>query len=263
MNFLKLTLWLSAIMISGCQTSTNNKTSIATNDRIEVSAQKADPEAAASKYLSLGMQYIQAGYLERAKDRLTKAEYYGPDMPDVMFGFAYYYQKVFEYEKADLYYKKALKRQPNNGDYLNAYGAFLCSAKKDYDGAIEYFEKAIKVSDYTSVGATYENAGFCALEDSSYTRAEEYFEKALTFNPNLINSLYGLAKVSFESGNYNKAESLLLKYEGYTKPTSESLLLGYKIGRRLNDSITMKSYGEKLMQLYPTSQEAEIYLRMK
>lgn len=263
MRSMKWALILLSIVLAGCETTTKTTNRFETQDGIDVQAKKADPIAAAKIRLALGLKYIRSGYMERAKSNLIKAETHAPEMADVLFGLAYYYQKVFEFDKSEGYYKKALNKSPKNPDFLNAYGAFLCKARKDYPGAEEYFLKAIDQPEYTSVGPTYENLGFCTLDGGNFSAAEQYFEKALTYDPDLSNSLQGLARVFLEKGNYNRAEAYILRFEGKNKPTAESLFLGYKIGRRLNDKSSMKSYGEKLMQLFPESEQASTYLRMR
>ncbi len=262
MKLVTVTSLLALTLLIGCETTKRQTDTFATNDRIEVKDRGPDYKAAAEKRLALGLGYIERGLFERAKKNLLMAEEHAPDSPDVMFGLAYYYQRVFEFDKAETYYKKTIKQDSDNPDYLNAYGAFLCKARKDYDGAVSYFMKAIDKPEYTSVGESYENAGFCSLEGGDQTQAELYFQKAMTFNPRLVRPLYGLALMAFESGQYNKAESFLLRFEGKSKPTADSLLLGYKIGRRLNDRFSMESYGEKLMQLFPDSEQASTYRRM-
>ncbi|NVJ66757.1 MAG: type IV pilus biogenesis/stability protein PilW [Gammaproteobacteria bacterium] len=262
MKLVAVTSLFALTLLMGCETTTKTNVKHATDDQIEVGSRTADYKAAAEKRLALGLGYIERGLLERAKRNLLKAEEYSPDSPDVMFGLAYYYQRVLELNKAESYYKKAINLDPNNPDYLNAYGAFLCTSKKDYQGAVEYFLKAVEKPEYTAVGESYENAGFCTLESQNFEMAGQYFQKAMTFNPRLTRPLYGLALMSFEQGQYNAAESYLLRFEGKSKPTADSLLLGYKIGRRLNDRFSMESYGAKLTQLFPNSEQAIIYRRM-
>ena len=258
----KWVMVLLAINLAGCQTTTTESTSAATKDGA-VQTTKYEPEEAAAKRLSLGLQYLQAGHMEWAKQNLLKAYEHAPDMPDVLYGLAYYYQTVYEYDKAEEYYKKAIKESPRNADYLNAYGVFLCDSRKKYDDGIRYFLKAVEQTNYTSMGSTYENAGFCAIRAEKYDASKLYFEKALSYNPNLARSLYGLAEVSYVTGQYRLAEAYMFRFEAKSKPTAKSLLLGYKIAKSLQARSNMRGYGEKLMELHPDSDEAQEYIRIR
>lgn len=261
----KYAKWLMvflALILVGCQTTTRESTSAATKDGA-VQRTKYQPIEAAEKRLSLGLQYLQAGHMEWAKDNLLKAYEHAPDMPNVLYGLAYYYQAVYEYDKAEDYYKKAIKESPRNADYLNAYGAFLCDSRKNYDEGIRYFLKAVEQPNYTSVGAAYENAGFCAVRAEKFELAKQYFEKALSYNPNLTRSLHGIAEVNYELGMFQLAEAYMFRFEAKTKPTAKSLLLGYKIAKSLQARGNMRGYGEKLIELYPTSDEAQEYIRIR
>lgn len=254
-------LFLTATLI-GCQTTTTESTSAATKDGA-VQTTKYEPKEAAAKRLSLGLQYLQAGHMEWAKQNLLKAYEHAPDMPDVLYGLAYYYQTVYEYDTAEDYYQKAIDESPRNADYLNAYGVFLCDSRKEYDAAIRYFLKAVEQPNYTSVGATYENAGFCAIRAEKYELAKEYFEKALSFNPSLARSLYGISEANYATGNHRLAEAYMFRFEAKASSTPESLLLGYKIAKSLQARNNMLGYGEKLMELYPNSDEAQEYIRIR
>lgn len=247
----------------GCQTTSKTTVSAATNDGIEVPKGEADATKAAEIRLALGLKYVENGYMERAKQNLIKAYEHKPDMPDVLYGLGYYYQAVYEYDKADRYYQRALDEAPDNPDYLNAYGAFLCESKKEYAKGIEYFMEAVSKPEYTLVGETYENAGFCSISAGQYEQAAEYFEKALTLSPNLSKTLYGLAEAHYKRGNARRASDYLYRFEGKSRPTANSLLLGYKVAKELNHRGNMKSYGEKLMQLFPDSKQANEYLTIR
>lgn len=262
MKLVAVSTLLSFVVLTGCETTQRQTSSYATNDSLEVMDRKADLKLAAEKRLALGLGYVEKGILDRAKRNLLTAEKHDPDNPDVMFGLAYYYQRVLEFEKAEQYYKKAIRMNSNNPNYLNGYGAFLCSSLKRYDDANEYFLKAIAQPEYTMVAETYENAGFCSLEAKKYEDSEMYFRKAMTFNPKAAKPFYGLSKMAFDRQDYNLAERYLLKFEAKSKVTPESLFLGYQIGRRLNDRYSMQSYGEKLTQLFPETEEAILYRRM-
>ena len=261
-RYAKWVMVFLAVTLVGCQTTTRETTSVATNDGA-VQRTKYEPKEAAAKRLSLGLQYLQAGHMEWAKNNLLKAYEHAPDMPDVLYGLAYYYQTVFEYDKAEEYYQKAIDESPRNADYLNAYGVFLCDSRKRYDDGIRYFLRAVEQPNYTAVGAAYENAGFCAIRAENFEPAKEYFDKALSYNPNLARSLYGMAEINYLTGNDRLAEAYLFRFEAKSKPTPKSLLLGYKIAKDLQARGNMRGYGEKLMELYPDSDEAQEYIRIR
>lgn len=262
MKLVAVSTLLSLVFLTGCETTQRQTSSYATNDNLEVMDRKADLKLAAEKRLALGLGYVEKGIFDRAKRNLLTAEKHDPDNSDVIFGLAYYYQRVLEFDKAGQYYKRAIRMDSDNPNYLNGYGAFLCSSLKQYDEATEYFLKAIAQPEYTSVAETYENAGFCSLDAKKYNDSEMYFKKAITFNPKAARPFYGLAKMAFERQDYNLAERYLLKFEAKSKMTPQSLFLGYQVGRRLNDRYSMQSYGEKLTQLFPESEEAVLYRRM-
>ncbi len=247
------------VFLSACvsQSTTTKST------KIEPTVRKGpDLSEAAEQRLNLGLQYLQNGQVERAKHHLDKALQHAPNKASVQVGLAYYYEQVKEYSRAKGHYKKAIKLAPKNGDYLNLYGSFLCN-QGDYTAAEKYFQKSVARTDYANVAATYENSGVCAKRAGNLTLAQDSFTKALDHNSNSSTSLLEMSDIWLQKNKYFKARAFLSRHLANTQVSAKSLWLGIQIEKVLGDDDALSSYALKLEGMFPTSEEAELYLNSK
>ncbi len=226
----------------------------------EIQARTPNLEAAAYKRLTLGLQYLAKGRLERAKFNLDRALQHAPNNPDVLVGLAYYFQKVKENALAEKYYKYSLDKAPKNGDNINSYASFLCE-QGEYKKANKLFTKAIGLADYAGAGGSYENMGTCTKRQGKNKLAKNFFLKALNYNANSSKSLLELADLSFQEKSFLEARAFLRQYFQVSTPGARALWLGIQIERLLGDKDAKASYQLQLTGRFPNSKETEIYLK--
>jgi type IV pilus assembly protein PilF len=246
-----------------CQSSSNTQTysSSSRTNKNYTSSFKRDK--AAQVRLSAGLQYLRVGNLKNAKRHLDKALEFGKDIGGIHFALAYYYEKIKEFEKAEISYKKSLLLEPKNPDFLNGYASYLCE-KKRYDKANEYYKQAISMPIYPEIASAYLNAGICSKREGKLEKAHKYFRKALNQNPKLGRALLEMAKLKFERKEYIYSFKYLKRLESLMpRPNPETLWLGLRLAYYEKDKNAQASYANKLEQLFPDSNETEVYLKSK
>lgn len=213
-------------------------------------AEGINKEAAAKNRVSLGLTYLSNGNFSQAKANLDKALNFAPKSADAHFAMAYYYQQVDELQTADEYYLEALNLAPENPNIINSYGAFLCEQGR-YEKAKSYFLKAVTSKSYVSTAETYENLAICAVDQGKTDEAIGFFEQALNHQPTRGKSLFLLAQLQKDQGNFGEAKKTLWKYDRVSRVSSESLWLSYEIARGLGDTKSALGYGELMKSMYP------------
>ena len=91
-------------------------------------------------------------------------------------------------DEADRIYREGITRFPNSAPLMDSYAIFLCSVRKAYDLAEEYFNKALSV-DPTNAITIGNYAYFLCDVRKSYDQAEEYFRKSEQANPTFANNI--------------------------------------------------------------------------
>lgn len=220
---------------------------------------KEEEIRAAEARIALGLSYLNAGDMIKARENLELAAQYAPDYYRSQTSLAYYYQQVQENALAEKAYKRALRSSSKNGNVLNNYGVFLCK-NGEYEKAQQKFSQAIELPDYYLVSTSYENAAMCALSRGDKVTAKTYFERSLAHDPNRVRSILQLAKLNIDEGNYSEPRVLLFKFNkkyGY-KPISLSLLI--ELEKKAGNTHLVNKYVNILRAEYPDSIEYQNYI---
>ncbi|MDM8566059.1 type IV pilus biogenesis/stability protein PilW [Candidatus Halobeggiatoa sp. HSG11] len=241
-------LWLTFVLISAC-TSINSKNTCSPKK-----------EKTAATNVELGIEYMRRGKNDIALQRLKKAIDFCPSFAKGHNAIAVLYERVREVEKSEHHYQQALKYGPNNSDIHSNYGQFLCQQNK-WEKAEKHFLKAVSDPVYRIPEIPYTNAGLCALHNKKLDKAEEYLRKALQKNPKFPRALYHMATLNYEQSHYPQANNYLLRYLKIAKHTSQTLWLGIRIERALNNRSKEASYILLLRKNFPDSTEIQLLNR--
>lgn len=160
----------------------------------------------------LGLAYFKQGDRVHAKQKLIMALQQAPNLPEANAAMAFFLEQTGDINRAKVYYQNALRTAPGNGAQLNNYGAFLCRSGL-YHQADAYFLRAINDKSYTHTAEAYENAGLCAAAIPNYTKAVNYFNKALKQDPLRKQALYELVSIEVKLGFNEKALAHLQAYQ--------------------------------------------------
>ena len=67
--------------------------------------------------------------------------------------------------------------------------------------------------------------------------AEEFFERALKFEPDEPVALLSLGQIRYRQGSVGEARKLVARYNKVTTPSAESLWLALRVERRLGERV--------------------------
>lgn len=243
MRSLPLTLFLIGTLLVGCASTAERE------------AEEAKRRRLLDTHMQLAAGYIQRGQFDIAKQNLERALTIDSDDSQVHNMLAVLNWRIKEYDAAEDHFRRAV-RDKDNAEAQNNYGAFLCERNR-VDDAEAAFRRAIANPYYKTPARANENAGLCLYRARAYPRAEEYFREALKLEPQLPNSLYHMARISFDTGRMLAARGFMQRYFQSTQDTPEALFLAVQIERALKNKNEEASYAVRLRGKFPTSPEAQ------
>ncbi|WOC28218.1 type IV pilus biogenesis/stability protein PilW [Pseudoalteromonas sp. N1230-9] len=246
-----LAITVSTLALTGCVTENSYNGS-----NKPVVENKINNTGAARTRIALALQYLKTGNNSQAKYNLERAADFAPELPEVHYSLAYYYQQVDEPELADKAYQQALRIDPNDPNTLNNYGVFLCGIG-EYDRAAEELLKAISIPSYIRVAESYENLALCAIEFDDFENAEKYLKSALSHSSQRPSSLISLAGLYYAKSDLHKAQEVVEKYEATGRVTPRALMLSYLIQQRMGHIEKAQTTAGIILQTYPGSTEAK------
>jgi type IV pilus assembly protein PilF len=221
----------------------------------------ADKGDAAELNYQLGARYYHSGNFELARDRLLGSIEMDPKNAVAHSTLALTYEKLDKSRLATASYEEAVRLAPNNFDVLNTYAVFLCR-QRQFDDAMDYFDRAIDVLENDDVEITMTNAGVCMTQKPDLVKAEEYFRMALDSQPNYGEALIQLALVKYGQEEHLAARAFLQRYLGSYPPSSGVLYLGVTIEDKLGDERARTEYSDRILREFPQSAEAKKILEL-
>lgn len=135
---------------------------------------------------------------------------------------------------AEAAFRQALALAPDNPEFSNNYGWFLCQTGRIKE-SYAHFDKALRNPLYKTPATALHNMGVCALLDKDDATAESYLFRALKLDPNDLRAYYLLADIDYRRGRYEDAREWLRKLHEKIEPTAETIWLSLRIDRKLGD----------------------------
>jgi type IV pilus assembly protein PilF len=251
-------IMLATVLIlgGGCAStqSTGAQTELAT------SSDQSDLQKRAAIRLQLAISYYEQRQMQVALDEIKQALQAIPDFADAYSVRALIYMDMGETRLAEDNFLRAIKLAPNNPDFTNNYGWFLCQNGREKQ-SIGYFDTTLANRAYQSPAKALNNAGLCSLKLKDAAAAERYFSQAFQYEPGNPGTNVHLAKLYFERGDHERARFHVGRVAKADVLAADVLWLAIKVERKLGDKGAETSLAAQLRRRYPDSAEFAAYQR--
>lgn len=227
---------------------------------LPTSSDQTDNQKRARIRMQLAIGYYEQRQLATALDEIKQSIQADPGFADAYSVRALIYMEMNESRLAEDSMLHALKLSPNNPDFNNNYGWFLCQNGRPKD-SIGYFEAALKSRAYQSPAKALNNAGVCSLKMKDDTAAERYFTDAFRYDTENVSTNTNLARVHYLRHDYARAKFYINRILKGETVTAEALWLGARIERKLGDRTAENALVTQLRRRHPNSAEYAAYLR--
>ena len=210
-------------------------------------------------HTELAAEYFHRGQLDVALEEVTEALKAQSDYALAYNVLGLINMTLNENSKALDNFEQAIRKAPKNPEIHNNYGWFLCQRfPQRMDQAISHFMTAAIDPLYSTPEMSYTNAGICEIKRQKYNEGQQFFQKALSIQPNYSPALIGLIDTDFQRGNLTEAQSKLALFQKNNSPTPESLILAIKIEQAMGNQLAVGSYIFQLQKHFPESKEAAV-----
>jgi type IV pilus assembly protein PilF len=215
---------------------------------------EVDPISASATNVQLGMAYMYQGDMERAKEKLERAEKQDPKSPEAQFALAELYSRLERPQDADRRYRNAMNLAPDKLEIVNGYAAFLCTSG-EVDKALAEFDKLMKNPLYGRQPAAATNAGMCLRNQKRHADAVRYFETALAKQPDWIDAVLQLADTQLWLDKPEAARAAVDNYQSM-RNNAKVLVLGVRAAVKQGNCTAAQAYARKLRNDFQNSREA-------
>lgn len=241
------------LVLSGCATNPTGGEGVGMADQTDLARR-------AQIRLQLAVGYFEQGQMPTALEEVKQALQIDPNMADAYSVRALIYMETGENKLAEQNFLRALKMQPDNPDFSNNYGWFLCRTGHEKD-SIRYFDAALANKSYQSPAKALNNAGVCSMRLNDDAAAEHYLTQAFRAQPGNADTNLNLAKLAYKRNQLAQADFYVNRVAGSDNPSPDALWMAVKIERKRGDLAAETRFASELRRRYPNSPEYASFLR--
>lgn len=223
-------------------------------------SEQTDNQKRARIRLQLAIGYYEQRQMDVALDEVRQALRADSNLADAYSVRALIYMDMGESNLAEENFLQAIKLAPNNPDFNNNFGWFLCQTGRERQ-SLTHFEIALKSRTYQSPAKALNNAGVCSMKLNDNKVAEQFFRRAFELEPSNPMTNVNLAKVYYGGKDYERARFYIDRVMKAGVMNPDVLWLAIKVERKLGDRVTEASLVTQLRRRHPNSVEYAAYQR--
>jgi type IV pilus assembly protein PilF len=257
--------WCIASCVLGAILSTAGCSSAPARDPLaptEAFTESDVPEARkrATNRLNLAILYFQDGKNSIALDEVKQAIAVDPNWFELYNMRGLIHMQSSEFALADASFQRALSINPSSSEVKHNYAVLLCKLKRVPE-SIAMFQSALSNPAYGQASNSLMELGLCYLGAGRKREAETSFVRSIEVNAGNPSSTYHLAALLFERGELVRAQLYSRRLNNSERATAESLWLGIKVERRLDNREAVSQLADQLRKRFAQSREAAAFDR--
>lgn len=230
-----------ALLIGGCTTTDNLRA--------------VDLSKAAEHNANLAFSYLNEGELQLAKRKAEKAIKQDKNnaLANSMNGSIQ--QRLGNMDKAEEYLRRAVELAPDQPEYANGYGVFLCEEGRVQDG-VKQFVAVAENPLHRAPALAYENAAMCAMKDKNYDLAEQFLSQSLKEKPDYAKARFELAGLQLRNKKFAQSLANIERLEKENQMSAAVAAVGVRSAKALKRPVVAEHYIYILETRFPESYHA-------
>ena len=254
-----------AFLLGGCVNTRTTTTSLADTSsgkgaEIVTESDESSRQRRARLRLELASGYFEHGQNTVALDEIKQALVADPNYADAYSLRGLVYMRLEDAGMAEDSFRRAIAINPRDPNVRHNYGWLLCQQNR-YGDAAQQFSAALAVPSYTDRAKTLMTQGVCQLRAGQRPEAERSLMQAYEIDAGNPVVGFNLASLLAQREEWSRAQFYIRRVNNSPSASAETLWLGIKIERRLNNREAVAQLGGQLQRRFPQSREAIAYER--
>jgi type IV pilus assembly protein PilF len=246
--------------VSGCASTSTGASAAGSGVELVTASDEPEARKRARIRLELAVGYFEQGQTTIALDELKQSIAADPTYGDAYNLHGLIYMRLNDYRFAETSFKKALSFNPQDSNVMHNLGWLLCQQAR-YPEAQQFFSRALSNPLYGERAKTFLTQGLCQVRAGMREEAELSLLKSYEFDAGNPVTAYNLATLLFQRGDFVRAQFYVRRLNNSELANAESLWLGVKVERRMENREAMQQLGVQLVKRFPHSREAGAYQR--
>lgn len=241
----------SAVLLSSC--ATNATSGNMNTDRVTES-DESDTHKRARLRLELAVAYFEKGQTTDALDHLKQSIAADPTLFEAYNMRGLIYMRLNDVPLAEESFRRALAISPKAASVQHNYGWLLCQQSR-YSESQQLFSSALSNPSYGDKAKTWMAQGLCQIKSGQPADAEISLLHSYELDAGNPITAYNLSLLLYQRGEFVRAQFYVRRLNNSELANAESLWLGIKVERRMENRDAMAQLGAQLKKRYPQSRE--------
>ena len=246
--------------VSGCASRFDGLS--ATGGEAEMVTESDEPDARrrARIRLELALGYFENGQTAIALDELKQSITADSNYAEAYSLRGLIYMRLNDFRLSEDSFKRALTLNPRDSNIMHNLGWLYCQQAR-YAQAQQLFSQALANPQYGERAKTWRAQGLCLVRAGQLAEGEQSLFKSYEFDAGNPVTSYNLASLLFQRSDFARAQFYVRRLNNSELANAESLWLGIKVERRMENREAMMQLAGQLSKRFPKSREAEAYQR--
>jgi type IV pilus assembly protein PilF len=254
-----------ALLLAGCVNTRTTTTSLADTssgkgNEVVTESDESSRQRRARLRMELAAGYFEHGQTTVALDEIKQALVADPNNADAYNLRGLVYMRLDDAGMAEDSFRRAIAINPRDPNARHNYGWLLCQQNR-YGDAAAQFTEALAVPSYADRAKTLMTQGVCELKAGQRVQAERSLMQAYEIDAGNPVVGFNLASVLAQREEWSRAQFYIRRVNNGASASAETLWLGIKIERKLNNREAVAQLGGQLQRRFPQSREATAYER--
>jgi len=240
-------------LLAGCGTARQQESF---NSDVVTPSDEPENRRRARIRLELAGGYFEEGKVEVALDELKQVIAADPTLPDAYNLRGLIYMRLNDSRQAEESFRRALQLNPRDSNVQHNFGWLQCQIGR-FPEAFRSFEQALANPLYGGRSKTFMALGLCQARAGQRAEAEGSLARSYELDAGNPITGYNLSRLLYERGEFPRAQFYIRRLNNSELANAETLWLGIKVERRMNDTDAMGQLSDQLRKRFPQSRERQ------
>lgn len=255
-----MTVFGLVMLLAGCAQPPGAVGAGASSGDIVTASDEPDVRRRARLRLELAAGYFEQGQMDVSLDEVKQSIATDPTYADAFNLRGLIYMRLNDAPLAEDSFRRALALNSRDSDTAHNYGWMLCEQKR-YAEAFRFFAQANSNPAYTGKAKTLMTQGVCQVRAGQRAEAEQSLMQSYELDAGNPVTAYHLSSLLYERGDLTRAQFYVRRLNNSELANAETLWLGIKTERKLNNREAVVQLGDQLKKRFAQSSQAALYDR--
>ena len=227
---------------------------------IQTPSDDSEARRRARTRLALAVGYFENGQHTVALDEFKRVVQIDPTFADAYNLGGMIYMQLNDVPLAEAHFQRALSIDSRDANAWHNLGWLQCEQRR-YPDAAQSFQRALGVPGYPGRARTLMTQGICEARGGDRATAETTLMRSYELDAANPVTGFNLSQLLYLRGDYSRAQFYIRRLNNSEQANAESLWLGIKVERRMNNPQAMEQLASQLRRRFAQSRELQSFER--